>query len=729
MFQAAGAWSGSEFGGVGALNTIDRLLGAMTLEEKLGQLTMAAAKFAVTGPVVEGEIEAGVRAGRIGGLLNIWGAESVGAIQRIAVEESRLKIPLLIGFDVLHGHETLFPIPLAEACLFDPRLWELSARAAAIEAARDGISMTFAPMLDVARDLRWGRIAEGPGEDPWVAAEFGAAKVRGFQGSDLTAAGAIAAAAKHFCAYGAVLAGRDYASVDMSERLLREVYLPPFAAVVAAGCAAIMPGFNDLNGVPMTVNVALLRDWLRGAQGFEGVVVSDYNAIAEVLNQGVVGNLTEAAAASLAAGVDIDMASGAYLRGLPDALARGLVQIGQIDESVRRVLALKQRLDLFDDPYRRGSSACSSRETAERRALARDVARRAIVVLTNKGVLPLAPGLRRIALIGPLADAAAEMRGPWPAAGRADGCVAIRDALTEALPNVEIIFERGVGIEDGDGSGVARALAACREADLILLCLGEAANMSGEAASRANPGLPGRQAELAEAAMAQGKPTVALIFAGRPLIVPALADKADALVAAWFLGAEAGHAVTDVLTGAFNPTGRLSVTWPSHVGQAPIYYAVRGSGRPADPDNPYTSKYLDAPVEPLFPFGHGLSYSRFALTNLRASRESFKLGDEIILLADVLNEGPVAGEETVFLFARDVAASVAQPLLQLKGAAKIALEPGESGTVRFPLPASSLRILGADLKPRLEPGAFHLSVGPSADPRRLTTITLRALPD
>lgn len=702
----------------------------MTLEEKIGQLSMAAGGFAVTGPVLAGELAEGVRAGRIGNLLNLRGAEEARAIQRLAVEESRLKIPLLIGFDVLHGHRTIFPIPLAEAAVFDPLLWEFSARAAAIEAAADGIAMTFAPMLDIARDPRWGRIAEGPGEDPWVAARFAEAKVRGFQGSNLAAADAIAATAKHFCAYGAALAGRDYASADVSERLLQEVYLPPFAAAIAAGCAAIMPGFNDVNGIPMTVHVPLLRDWLRRQHGFDGVVVSDYNAIAELLNHGVAADLANAAAAALQAGVDIDMMSDAYRQGLPTALARGLVAMDQIDASVRRVLALKERLGLFDDPYGRGAlRPPDPLKAAASRELARDIARRAIVVLTNDGVLPFPRELRRIAIIGPLADVGAEMLGPWPAAGVAGDSVTVLQALTEALPNAEIVFERGVGIEDDDASGVVAALAVCRSADLVLLCLGEAAAMSGEAASRANPVLPGRQAELAQAVLDQGKPTVALVFSGRPLIIPMLVERARAVVAAWFLGAEAGHAVADVLTGIFNPTGRLPVTWPRHIGQVPIFYAVRPSGRPAGSNELYASKYLDLPTEPLFPFGHGLSYSRFTLANLRASSESLRLGDEIIVTVDVFNEGPVAGEETLFLFARDVVASVARPLLELKGMAKIALRAGESGIVQFPLPARSLCHLDANLQPRLEPGEFRLSVGPSADPRRHLTIALWALPD
>lgn len=702
----------------------------MTLEEKIGQLNMVAAGYAVTGPVLVGDATEGVRSGRIGNLLNLWGAEQVRAIQKIAVEKTRLGIPLLIGFDVLHGHRTIFPIPLAETALFDPLLWERTAREAAIEAANDGVAMTFAPMLDVARDPRWGRIAEGPGEDPWVGARFAEAKVRGFQGYDLAAADAVAATAKHLCAYGAASAGLDYASADVSERSLFEVYLPPFAAAVAAGCAAIMPAFNNVAGIPMTAHMALLRDWLRGEQGFEGVIVSDYNAIRELLRHGVAGDLAEAAAAALNAGVDIDMMGEAYSRGLPDALERGLVTLDQIDASVLRVLTLKQRLGLFDDPYRRGAVAGADWLEAEaRRELARDVARRAIVVLTNHGVLPLASDLRRIALVGPLADAAAEMLGSWSAAADASGPVTIRQALGAALPNAEIVFVPGVGIEGEDDSGIAAALAVCRDAEVVLLCLGEAAAMSGEAACRADLGLPGRQNALARAILELGRPVIALLSSGRPLTIPALAEKAAAVVATWFLGVEAGNAIADVLTGRFNPTGRSPVTWPRDVGQVPIFYAARPSGRPADPANHYSSKYLDMPTEPLFHFGHGLSYSRFALSNLRASPEIFQLGDELEVMVEVTNDGSRVGEETVFLFARDVVASVARPLLELKGFGKIVLSPGATRTLRLGLSAAELCFPGPDLRPRLEPGDFELSVGQSADPRRLLTITVRAAPD
>ena len=710
------------------MSRVETLLAAMTCEEKIGQLTMATAGYAVTGPVLATDATEGIRAGRIGSMLNLWGAKHAHAIQRMAIEESRLGVPLLLGFDVVHGQRTIFPIPLAEAALFDPIQWERTAREAAVEATRDGLAMTFAPMIDVTRDPRWGRIAEGPGEDPWVTARFAEAKVRGFQGTHLAAADSLVATAKHFCAYGAPTAGRDYASVDVSERSLHEIYLPPFEAAIAAGCAAIMPAFNDIAGVPMTAHVALLRDWLRGEIGFDGVVISDYNAIAELLHHGVAGDLAEAAALALKAGVDIDMMSSAYSKGLPIALDRGLVEIGDIDAAALRVLRLKERLGLFDDPYRRGAAAESGASgDVARRQLARDVARRAVVVLTNAGVLPLASGARRIAVIGPLAEARADMRGSWSAAGDADDPVTILEGLRAALPHAEILFARGVDIESEDRGGIAEAVEACRSADVILMCLGEAAWMSGEAACRADPGLPGRQRELAEALLDLGKPAVALLSCGRPLMASWLVERADAVVVTWFLGSEAGNAIADVVTGRFNPTGRLPVTWPRNIGQTPIFFAARPSGRPADPKDHYTSKYLDMPVTPLFPFGHGLSYGRFALENLRISAETFRPGDEIVASVDVVNHGSHAGEATIFLFLRDVVASIARPLLELKGVAKIALSPGARGDVSLTLPSSAFAFPGADFRPTIEPGRFEVSVGLSADPAGLLTANVEAV--
>jgi len=707
------------------MDMIESLLASMTLEEKLGQLTLATADQAVTGPATGGDIATEVRAGRLGGIFNLWGREATGAFQKLAVEETRLGVPLLFGLDVLHGHSTIFPIPLAEAGAFDSALWERSARAAASEAASEGISLTFAPMLDIARDPRWGRIAEGPGEDPLVAASFAQAKVRGFQGRDLAAPGSIAATAKHFCAGGAAMAGRDYAAVDLSERTLHETYLPPFAAAVAAGCAAIMPAFSSVAGVPMTAHVALLRGYLRGRLGFDGVVISDYTAIPELVQHGVAAGPLEAAALALRAGVDMDMASGVYLRHLPEALSRGLVGEADIDAAARRVLALKRRLGLFEDPYRRPTPAEWS--AAAHRDLALDLARRAITLLTNRDILPLSPGLRRIAVIGPLAAARTDMLGPWSAAGRADDCVTILEGLTAALPECEIRHHEGVSVEGGDTSGIAPARALAAEADVVVLCLGEAASMSGEAASRATPGLPGAQRALAEAVLDAGAPVVALLSCGRPLMASWLVERAQATLATWFLGDTAGHAIADVLTGRFNPTARLPVTWPRDVGQIPIFHAERSTGRPPDAADPFTSRYLDLTTEPLFHFGHGLSFAKVALANLRADKYEFDFEHPVLVEVDAANLGTVATEETVFLFIHDLVAGVARPLKELKAWSKVVLAPGETRTVSFLLTRESFAYLDARLQPATEAGEFDVMVGGGADARSLLCIRLRAL--
>jgi beta-glucosidase len=518
-----------------AANPIDRLIREMSLAEKLGQLTMTAAGSTVTGPTIAGDSTEAIRAGTIGNLLNLTGAAAVRDMQRLAVEESRLGIPLLIGFDVVHGYRTLFPIPLGEAAAFDPDLWALTAREAAKEAAADGLAMTFAPMLDVARDPRWGRSAEGPGEDPYVGMRLADAKVRGFQGVNLSDGSALAACAKHYCAYGAVTAGRDYASVDISERTLREVYLPPFTAAVAAGVASVMPAFTDLAGIPMTANAALLKGWLRRRLGFNGVIVSDYNAVAELINHGIAADLAQAATLALKAGVDIDMMANAYRHGLPIALDRGWVSSADIDESVRRVLTLKWKLGLFDDPYRRGSTAESAEAVETRRRFSRAVATRSVVMLKNdRDVLPF-PSAIRIAVIGPLADAAGDMRGPWWGAATPEGYVSVVAGLKAAMSEARVAFEAGIDVEGVDvAGGMGRALDLCAQAEAIVLCLGEAATMSGEAASRAHPHLPGRQRQFAEAvfdrARALRKPVIVILFSGRPLIVPWLIERADAVL-------------------------------------------------------------------------------------------------------------------------------------------------------------------------------------------------------
>jgi beta-glucosidase len=705
------------------MSRTDSLLRAMTLDEKLGQLNLLTAGQAITGPMVSSETTQDIRAGRVGGVFNLWGRDAVARTQRIAVEETRLGVPLIFGLDILHGYRTIFPIPLAEAGAFDPVLWERTARVSALEAASEGIHLTFAPMLDVSRDPRWGRIAEGPGEDPFVGSKFARAKIRGFQGESLGGCGALAATAKHFCAGGAATAGRDYAAVDVSERMLHEVYLPPFRAAVEAGCAAIMSAFNNVNGVPMTAHGRLLNGYLRRELGFDGVIMSDYTAVAELVEHGVAGDLVEAAALALTAGVDMDMVSGAFVRCLPEALARGLAAEADIDAAVARVLRLKERLGLFDDPYRSATPAEGAQEA--HRALALDAARRAITLLSNHGILPLAADLRRIAVIGPLADARGEMLGPWSAAGAAENCVTILEGLKAALPDCELVHCAGVSIESDDEGDIERACALARSADVVVLCLGESAGMSGEAACRATPGLPGKQRQLAERIIAVGAPTIALLSSGRPLTAPWLIEEAQAVLATWFLGDMAGHAIADVLTGRFNPCARLAATWPRDVGQVPIFYASRSTGRPPDANNFYSSKYLDCPVEPQFPFGHGLSYARVTLANLRVNRLEFQRGDEVEARVDARNESEVATEETIFLFLHDVTARVARPLMELKAWAKIALAAGDCKTVAFTLSAESFSFPDEDMKPSFEPGAFEILVGLSADRKDLLTASLR----
>jgi len=706
---------------------IERLLDDMTLEEKVGQLNMLTAGLVITGPGDPADYMAALRAGRLGSLFNLYGQEAVRQVQRTAVEETRLGIPLLFGYDTLHGQRTIFPIPLGEAAAFSPDLWERTARISAIEAAAEGVNLTFAPMLDVSRDPRWGRIAESAGEDPWLTSRFAEAKVRGFQGGDLSAPTALAATAKHFAAYGAAMAGRDYAQVEVSGRALHEVYLPPFKAAVTARVAAIMPAFTDFEGVPLTANAAILRDLARGRWGFDGVMISDYNAVAELIPHGLAGDIVEAAALALNAGVDVDMMGHAYTRGLVAALERGLVRLEDIEASTRRVLALKERLGLFDDPYRLTAATLAEGARAAHREAAREAARRSIVLLANrKGLLPVARPPRRVAMLGPLADAAEEMLGPWSGAGRAEDMVSFLAGIREAWPRSEIDHAQGVTIEGDDESGIRAAVEAARAADLVLLCLGESRFMSGEAGSRARPGLPGRQLELAKAVLATGRPVAVVLSSGRPLLVPALFEQADTVLATWYLGSEAGSALADVLSGRWNPSGRLPVSWPRDVGQIPVFHSRLPTGRPFDADFRYTSKYLDMENEPLFPFGHGLSYTRFAYRSIKTSQEVLVPDDAFTVEVEVANEGPLQGEETVLLFVRDPVASISRPVLELKAMGKCSPEPGASETVRLRLSTADLAFPGLDYEPRLEPGVFELFAGPAASPDRLlrTQVTL-----
>jgi beta-glucosidase len=685
------------------------LLAQMTLAEKLGQLTMASGRLVLSGPVDPGDAVTEIRNGRAGSYLNASGVDELKHVQRIAVEESRLGIPVLFCADTLHGHRTIFPIPLAEACTFDRDLWEHTAAAAASEATAGGLHLTFAPMLDVSRDPRWGRIAESPGEDPTVGAAFARAKVRGFQvaagsakapSASLPPGRRFAACAKHFVGYGAVLAGREYAEVDLSERALNEVHLPPFRAAVEEKTAAIMPGFHDLNGVPLSAHTVLLDGLLRERWGFGGILISDYNAIHELLNHGIAGDRAEAAALALKAGIDIDMMAGCYLNDLPKALDRGLVTMEDVDRAVMRVLDLKERLGLFEDPF-----AAFRREGENlpvHRRLARDAAARSMVLLKNRdGYLPWRKPPRRVAVMGPLAASARDLMGPWIDAGRPEETVDIAGGLAAAWPDATVVVaENAEGLKD---------------ADAIVLCLGEHADWSGEAASRAEPAVSPEQLEVARLALATGKPGVLVLVWGRPLILPDwLADSVAAILVAWFPGTEGGAALAELLDGRRNPSGRLSVTWPAVVGQAPIHLGLRPTGRPYYPDGWFVAGYRDGPNAPRFPFGAGLSWSRFELTDLALDRPSLGPGEAVTVSVTVANRGAQAGEDTLFLFSRDPVAAVTRPLLELRDFAKVTLAPGESKRVAFALKTECFDYLDADMQRRLDAGAIRLSVGHSA---------------
>jgi len=687
----------------------------MTLAEKIGQLSMLSGDYAETGPTLSADYLDAVRTGRAGSLLNLWGRDTVRAVQRIAVEESRLGIPLVFGLDVLHGHRTILPIPLAEAGSFDPVLWERTARLAAEEATADGISLTFAPMLDVARDPRWGRMAESPGEDPWLASAFAVVKVRGFQGDDPARADRLSATAKHFAGYGAVTAGREYASTDVSERNLHEVHLPAFAAAVEAGVDAVMPSLADLGGTPMHAHRGLLHDRLRRRWRFDGVVISDHSAVSDLLMHGVAGDLAEAAALALRAGVDIDMMGRAYERGLPDALARGLVSEREIDAAVRRVLRWKRRLGLFDDPYR-GLDAFRS-PAGLNRPLARDAAIRSMVLLKNDdGLLPLPGTAGRIAVIGPLAAAGAELLGPWWAAGDPGSAVCYLDGLIAALPDREIRHAAGCPLLEPDDGGIAAAVALARASDLVVLCLGEPAELSGEAASRVDPGLPGAQRALAAAVLDTGVPTVLVLTGGRPIVEPATLARVPAALMAWFPGIEGGNALADLLTGRAAPGARLTVSWPADRGQIPVFFGQRPTGRPAiGEENRFVSRYVDSPSAPQFPFGHGLTYTRFGYAKMTATPSVAEPGGTMRVEVEVTNLGDRAGEETVLLFLHDPVASSARPLLELRGFQRVALSPGERRRVRFDLGPEAFLLPGPDLTPVREPGRVEILVGPTAD--------------
>lgn len=696
---------------------IDSLLAQMTIEEKLGQLAQYSGQTLQTGPEMPPGGEEDVRAGRIGSFLNIYGAEATRAFQRIAVEESRLGIPLLFAHDVIHGFRTIFPIPVAEAAAWNPEAAERSARVAAVEATAHGLHWTFAPMVDLARDPRWGRIVEGAGEDPYLASVLAAARVRGFQGTDLRDPSTLLACVKHFAAYGAAEGGRDYNVADISERTLREMYLPPYKAAVDAGAATVMAAFNEIAGVPAHADRRLLQDVLREEWGFDGMVVSDWTGVLELIAHGVAADRVEAGRLALKAGVDMDMISGIYGRDLPEVVREGRLDEALVDAAVRRVLEAKYRLGLFDDPYRYSDPAREQALTLtpEHRALAREIAQQSIVLLKNDGVLPLSKDVGTLAVIGPLADDGVTSLGGWAGAGRAEDAVTVLDGIRQAVSSgTRVLHVRGTDVTGTDTSGIAEADAAARQADAVVLVLGETVEMSSEAGSRAKLDLPGVQQQLVEAIHATGKPVIALLMTGRPLTVTWLDEHVPAVVQTWHLGVEMGNAVADILFGDVNPSGKLPVTFPRHVGQVPLYYNHKRTGRPADEAQRYTSKYVDLPFTPLYPFGYGLSYTTFEYANLRISPQVIHPAGTVTVQADVTNTGSRAGDEIVQLYIRDEVASVTRPVKELRGFERITLQPGETKTVTFTLGPEDLSFLDLHLEHVVEPGFFQVFVGPNS---------------
>jgi beta-glucosidase len=704
---------------------IEALLARMTLVEKLGQLQQL--DGGGEGNYRPEHLEL-ARAGRLGSTLNVRGATRGNELQRVAVEQSRLKIPLIFGFDVIHGYRTVFPIPLGEAASWDPVAVERAASLAAAEARAAGVQWTFAPMVDIARDPRWGRIAEGAGEDPYLGSAMARARVRGFQGSDYSRPDKVVACVKHWVAYGAAEGGRDYNTTDLSERTLRSVYFPPFRAAVDAGAGSVMSAFNDLDGVPASANPFTLTQVLRKEWGFDGMVVSDYTSVVELINHGVAADEADAARQALSAGVDMEMVSRSYATHVPRLMQDGKLPMAAVDEAVRRVLRVKFRAGLFDVPYADADRERATLLKPESRAAAREIAARSMVLLKNEhGVLPLSPSIARLAVIGALADDRPDMMGNWTGDGRADDVVTVLAGIKAAVaPATQVTYAKGVSVdlevladatahEAADRAGMEEAVRVAREVDAVVLVLGETGAMSGEASSRASLDLPGRQLDLAQRVVGTGKPTAVILMNGRPLTIPWLAEHASAILEAWFPGTEAGNAVADVVFGKVNPGGKLPVTFPRTMGQVPIYYNHENTGRPPDANNKYTSKYLDVPWTPLYPFGHGLSYTEFKLSSLRLSQTRVRPDGRVLVSVDVENVGSRGGDEVVQLYIRDVVASVTRPVQELKGFQRVTLGPGERRTVQFALSSEHLGLLDREMKWVVEPGLFKVRVGTSSE--------------
>jgi len=703
---------------------VNSLLKKMTIEEKIGQLNQYTGDNSATGPItINPNKQSEIKAGLVGSMLNIIGTKYTRQYQELAMQ-SRLKIPLLFGQDVVHGYKTTFPIPLAEAASWDLEAIELAARVAAREASASGIHWTFAPMVDIGRDPRWGRVMEGAGEDTYLGSKIGYARVKGFQGSKLGDLNSVMACVKHFAAYGAAVGGRDYNSVDMSERMLWETYLPPFKAALDAGAATFMNSFNDINGIPATGNAHLQRDILKGKWNFQGFVVSDWGSIGEMVAHGYSKDLKAAALSAITAGSDMDMESNAYRYNLAELIKEGKVSVDLIDDAVKRILRKKFELGLFDDPYRYSDGKREEKElnNPENRKAALDVAKKSIVLLKNeKQTLPLSKNLKTIAFIGPMVKEYKANMGFWavdlPDVNYDKWVVSQWDGLQNKVgKNAKLLYAKGCEVDGDNKNGFAEAVEKAKQADVVILSIGERHNMSGEAKSRSDIHLPGVQEDLVKAIMATGKPVVVLVNAGRPLVFNWTADNAPAILYTWWLGTEAGNAIADVLFGDYNPSGRLPMTFPREIGQIPIYYNHFSTGRPAANDEAtgYVSSYIDLKNSPKFPFGYGLSYTKFNYSDLKLSSVKIKNNESIKVSFQLSNVGKIKGEEVVQLYLQDKFGSVVRPVSELKDFKKIKLNAGESKTIEFIIDKEKLSFYNNKLEWVAESGDFELMIGTSS---------------
>ena len=700
---------------------VTELMGKMTIDEKISQLVQFTADGTVTGPKAGVNYIDEIKKGNVGSILNATGVKYTRELQKMNLDNSRLKIPLLFGYDVIHGYKTIFPISLGEAATWDTDAVALSARVAAEETAASGVHWTFAPMVDITRDPRWGRVSEGSGEDTYLGVQLAIARVKGFQGANLADLNTILACTKHFAAYGAAEAGRDYNTVDMSERVLRETYLPPFQATVEAGVATFMTSFNEISGVPATANKFLLRDVLKGEWGFDGFVVTDYTAINELIPHGVAKDSIHAGELALKAGVDMDMVGAVYLKFLKKSLQEGNVTEAQINDACRRILNAKYDLGLFEDPYRYNDDKREKQTIYKKEYLdaALHVANESMVLLKNENnVLPLNKN-QKVAFVGPLVSDEWNIIGSWAATGDRYGyATSVEEGIMEVASKKNVSFAKGVEILKDDRSMIAKAVESARNADVIVAVMGEFENMTGEAASRSSIDLPGIQKEFLAELKKLNKPIVLVLLNGRPLTLEWENENMDAILEAWYPGTRGGAAIAQTLYGINNPSGKLPMTFPRNVGQVPIYYNHKNTGRPylgpTDPEQKYKSRYTDVDNSPLFPFGYGLSYTTFDYSNLKLSASQINFNDTLKISVEVANTGNYDGEEVVQLYIRDKVGTVTRPVKELKGFKKVALKKGEKKTVEFEISSNDLRFYNIDMDFVAEPGDFEVFVGGSS---------------